>query len=573
MKEPPSTRLAIGQWSAVFEEGFIRYIRCGGVELVRMINFSVRDADWRTVPYQVDDIEVDQSEEGWVAKYTCLSVHHSIDYRWECEIRANADGLEFNIKGTANSHFLSNRIGFCVLHPIAECAGRSVEVVNPDGSVTEGAFPELISPHQPFTEIAGLSYDITGSRVSLSFSGEVFEMEDQRNWSDASFKTYCTPLNLPFPVAVVPGDRIEQQIRLSISDVEDTAQAGELQERCLDLSTTKYPLPPLGVEANASPLSDWAIHQLKMLHLSHLRVELRLEAGWIDPTFNAKIDQAKAIHAPVALCLIIDIDADWYGLLGVIKWDAINIKHITVIDAKDKCVGRPFLELVLPRLRSVFGSNMQIGGGTDHYFAQLNRQRPAADLLDFISFSSNPQVHAFDDQSILETGPVLADMVDTAKSFGEGKPIHISPITLRPRSNPDATQEVNGAMEPDPRQSSQLNALWTLSVIKHLTQYSAADITFFQTEGDFGLLSANDHTTYPVFDMLIELLGDPLPQIIGSTSSHPLDFEGLLLEYQEGRVCGLLANYISETIEINICAQLFVLEPQEIKLVPLDMAT
>ena len=38
--------------------------------------------------------------------------------------------------------------------------------------------------------------------------GETFETEDQRNWSDASFKTYGTPLHLPFPVEVEEGTRV-----------------------------------------------------------------------------------------------------------------------------------------------------------------------------------------------------------------------------------------------------------------------------------------------------------------------------------------------------------------------------
>ena len=33
-------------------------------------------------------------------------------------------------------------------------------------------------------------------------AGDVFEIEDQRNWTDGSFKTYSTPLSLPFPVPV-----------------------------------------------------------------------------------------------------------------------------------------------------------------------------------------------------------------------------------------------------------------------------------------------------------------------------------------------------------------------------------
>jgi len=36
-------------------------------------------------------------------------------------------------------------------------------------------------------------------RWTISFEGDVFETEDQRNWTDASFKTYCPPLRLPYP--------------------------------------------------------------------------------------------------------------------------------------------------------------------------------------------------------------------------------------------------------------------------------------------------------------------------------------------------------------------------------------
>ena len=35
-------------------------------------------------------------------------------------------------------------------------------------------------------------------------------MEDQRNWTDASFKTYSTPLSEPIPVTVKAGTRISQ---------------------------------------------------------------------------------------------------------------------------------------------------------------------------------------------------------------------------------------------------------------------------------------------------------------------------------------------------------------------------
>ena len=35
--------------------------------------------------------------------------------------------------------------------------------------------------------------------ANVAFDGDIFEMEDQRNWTDASYKIYSTPLRLPFP--------------------------------------------------------------------------------------------------------------------------------------------------------------------------------------------------------------------------------------------------------------------------------------------------------------------------------------------------------------------------------------
>jgi hypothetical protein len=104
---------------------------------------------------------------------------------------------------------LRNRIGICVLHPATECAGKPLTIEHDDGAVEQGAFPKEIAPHQPFKEIRGLSYEVhAGIRAEVRFEGEIFEMEDQRNWSDASFKTYCTPLRIPIPQQVKPGDKV-----------------------------------------------------------------------------------------------------------------------------------------------------------------------------------------------------------------------------------------------------------------------------------------------------------------------------------------------------------------------------
>jgi hypothetical protein len=103
------------------------------------------------------------------------------------------------MNGAALSDFQKNRIGFCVLHPIRECAGKTATTFHSDGSMSQFIFPEQISPTQPVKNVKSMIWEAApGIKARLDFSGDIFEMEDQRNWTDASFKTYCTPFGKAF---------------------------------------------------------------------------------------------------------------------------------------------------------------------------------------------------------------------------------------------------------------------------------------------------------------------------------------------------------------------------------------
>ena len=127
-------------------------------------------------------------------------------------IEGGPDGsLRFAMDGAARSTFLRNRIGFCVLHPIRECAGARCRLTHADGTTRDAEFPWLVAPCNPFLELIGLSHEVSpGVWADLRFEGDVFETEDQRNWIDGSFKTFCTPLRLPFPVEIAAGTRVCQ---------------------------------------------------------------------------------------------------------------------------------------------------------------------------------------------------------------------------------------------------------------------------------------------------------------------------------------------------------------------------
>ena len=57
--------------------------------------------------------------------------------------------------------------------------------------------------------------------VNINFEGILFEMEDQRNWGDASYKIYSGSLLNPFPYLEKGGSNFSQTVKI---DVENKKQ-------------------------------------------------------------------------------------------------------------------------------------------------------------------------------------------------------------------------------------------------------------------------------------------------------------------------------------------------------------
>jgi hypothetical protein len=109
--------------------------------------------------------------------------------------------------------------------------------------------------------------------------GDIFEMEDQRNWTDASKPS--APLHLPYPVPIESGTRVEQSITFSLRDERAPAAKSVAMEIQSGTQPVTFNLQPeqisplpvigLGVASHGQPLSAVEISRLKALHLDHLR--------------------------------------------------------------------------------------------------------------------------------------------------------------------------------------------------------------------------------------------------------------------------------------------------------------
>jgi hypothetical protein len=579
---PELIALKAGPLSLYLEGGGLRYIRFGDREILRRVYVAVRDRNWGTVPPELSQLQIEAGVESFQISYEVENRQAEIDFRWRGTISGTAEGtVGFRMEGQARSTFMRNRIGFCVLHPMRECAGEPCRVEHDDGTIVEGSFPVYISPHQPFKRMRAISHRVTEDlEAEVRFEGEVFEMEDQRNWTDASFKTYCTPLELPFPVEVKAGTEIAQSVTLTLKGAGGgVGRIGTGDERPLTVRVSETGtgrLPRLGLEtaAHESSLSRQEIERLKALHLSHLRAELKLSRpDWKASLARAgKESQALGVELELAVFLSGKSEQEVLGQLqslrGVLDAGEFPICTWLIFHRDEKSKDGRWIELARKSLLD-YRKQALLASGTDAYFTELNRERPPLQDLDLLCYSLNPQVHAFDNRSLAETLEAQATTVESARQFSGDRPIAVSPVTLRPRYNPNATgpePEVGPKELPpqvDPRQMSLFGAGWTLGSLKYLGASAARSVTYYRTIGWRGVMESASGadkpalfpsipgSVFPLYHVLADVGEWKDATLLSAESSDTLRVEALALGRSGGRRI-LLANLGQEHRRVEV---------------------
>ena len=216
---PETPVLRAGPLECSLDAGNLRHIKVHGVEAIRAVSYIVRDRNWGTYGPEISNLKIEQDAGGFRVGYDAVCSDAQQAFAYTARIEADASGnLSFAAEGEALSDFVTNRTGFVVLHPVEGVSGAPVEVERVDGSVEESRFPELIDPTCPFMDMRTLTHEpLPGVRVACRMEGDTFEMEDQRNWLDASYKTYVRPLALPWPYTIAKGEKLSQRVALSLT--------------------------------------------------------------------------------------------------------------------------------------------------------------------------------------------------------------------------------------------------------------------------------------------------------------------------------------------------------------------
>jgi hypothetical protein len=578
--EPPRL-LRAGALSAELEAGNLRYIRLGGRELLRAVSFIVRDRNWATYGPQISNLSISEDGESFSVTYDALCQDAEQALRYSAEITGSAEGrLSFRATGRAETDFVTNRTGFVVLHPVEGVAGRPVRIEHVDGSVEDGVFPKLVDPVQPMMDLRALSHEAApGLAVTCRMEGDTYEMEDQRNWTDASYKTYVRPLALPWPYTLEAGAELEQAVAVTVSGRAPAEAAGGdtigigIGERAGMVPALGLGIDPDDVAsalAGVASLAATGVSYLVCHHdprRGHGRVEVercvelarRIGAA---PWLEAVIEKAEGFEGEVAGLGKL-AEALGHPFTVVLLSPAADLKSTLPGSAGPPC---PPLDALYEAGRKAF-PRARLGGGMFSYFTELNRKHPPTELLDFVGFTTCGLIHAGDDRSLMETLEALPSVAESAQAIARGKPIAVGPSAMGMRSNPYGAapmanpKNVRQAMNRnDPRQRGQLGAAWNLGYVARFA-YAGAQAVALGGAGPFALLHAPQGWPQPWFDEngglfpvfhvvrgLAALAGRPLLKL---DIADPGKVQGLAAE-ADGHLVAWLANLTAHPQQIEI---------------------
>lgn len=519
---PPPRVLQAGKLTAELEAGNLRYIRWDGEEVLRAISFIVRDRDWGTYATEISNLSIEANDGAFHVRLHAVAREEDESFAYDVRIEGRADGtLTFHGSGTTGTGFETNRTGFVILHPIDGVAGAPVMIEHTNGRVVSDRFPELIDSVQPMMDLRSLSHRTPGGlAVKVLMEGDTYEMEDQRNWTDASYKTYVRPLALPWPYRIGPGEMVDQTVTMTVSG--EGAARDKSGAVHLSPGAPSGVVPPVGIGLRPEDVvaARNCANDLKSLGPAYMVLHHDPRAGHDRASLEAMLDLARVVGAKPWLEIVIEstgTDAAQVELaaLGQIAAALGNpFDAVLVSPAPDlKCTlpgsvwpDAPDAAGLYAAARTAFPVS-RIGGGMFSYFTELNRKRPPVGTLDLVMFTTSPMVHAGDDGSVMETRQAHAAVAASVSAISGDTPWVVGPSAIGIRDNPygasakDNPDNIRQAMNRnDPRQRGLLGAAWTLGYIADFATGGASAIAIGGATGPFGILSAPGNDPAPWYE-------------------------------------------------------------------------
>ena len=605
-EEPPvETRLLrAGPLSVELDAGNLRYIRYHGHEAIRAVSYVVRDQYWGTFNAEIENLEIEETAEGFTVTYDAECKNDTQSFRYAAKITGSADGtLRFEAAGSPVTDFLTNRTGFVVLHPVAGVAGFPAEVEHVDGGVVTTDFPERIDPKQPIMDIRAIAHEVCpGLKVTCTMAGDSFEMEDQRNWTDASYKTYVRPLGLPFPYTLMSGEGIEQSVTVTFSGAPQATQGaarGAAQRAAQGAVSVRVggaegrvPEFAMAIEPRdtAAALEIDAGVGAALTALAPRFLSCYLDAR--DADTGAALAGFQELGARLGAELALEIvapsvasaEATLHEIAAQAKAAGAEVASVAVTHAGDLGFVMPGtvfpdsadFDALYAAARATF-PEARLGGGNFIFFTELNRKPPPFEQLDFVCHTTCAIVHAADDRSVTETIECLPYVIQSVRALFGDTAYRVGPGGIGARANPFGPDSPPNSglaritmTRADPRQRGLLGAAWHLGYAARMAEGGVDQVILGSPVGDFGLIHHGpasvapdyDGAVYPAYHVMRGIYRASGAARRATESSAPREVQALAYRTNGGEMDGGITLWLA-----NLTG-----EPQRVEIAGLEVA-
>ena len=505
-QEPPALALRAGPLSLRLRGTRLLAVHAGAYEVWHGVAFLYRDTAWGTPEPVVTKVEHTIGRDAFSVRLQAfVPVQPRIDL---CiAIDGESSGrVRYEAAATAQGDIATHRTGLCLMHPMS-AMGHAIEIEHADSRVSRSTFPRLVAPWPPFMQVRAIRHEFAGGEwAECRFEGDVFEFEDQRNNADASFKTYSRSNLMPRPYRLRAGVPIRQAVTLRLHS-PPPADWNQPTPAALVTGNAPRRAAARGEAATSAACSPPCERRPLRVGIGLVPRDLR-QAERLLPCLREL--------APAQLHLVLDsanAPIDAHGLSRLLEGCNASLRldiaavapHGTGLAALAAALREARVE---PESVGVFPSDgpavdaarrafpgAAIGGGTPHFFAQINRIEDLG-AVDFLSFTTSSVVHGADDESVMAGLQSLPWLVQTLHAAQPGRPVRVGPSGIATCRSPLGQQpESDGSRRlalarRDPRSSALYGAAWVLGHVAALAHAGVSAVSVLGLGAGEGLLLA-----------------------------------------------------------------------------------
>ena len=533
---PDTTRVTHGGFTLDLARDAIRNIRYEGVQIIDLLYTAIRPSDWSTLKsdeYVADvkiigndcEITITESLAGALAATTKVILS-----------AGNTFSVEYELKGLAE--YSVNRWGICFCLNTADWMGASVHASGNSYSLAQNISPQRVVNgvvQGLFPESHEMQFIAADKRYLKAIStGKVLEAEDQRNWTDNTYKIYSGSLKEPRPFTTSPGSSWKQSVNFEVGlPNQNNADPNKILVREIEA------LPSIGLQFNSESLlnPDDLEKALVLLEIDHLRI-------------NAESLTSQKIATTASNGLILETALLSSNQDEVLKAEVLQLSE--KVPAGSRLLiqreGRQVVESEdLPKNESL---NTYIPG-TDAYLVDLHREK--FEFTNSVSYAIAPTVHSTDTETIFKTLSTQKESIEFAQKYLAPQ-VFVSPITFSTRGNPETghsrDQRINFADRTSAMRIYTIEgAAWTLGSIHAVASAGAFSGSWHELFGEYGIIYSQSGSVKfsPTFHAISALGAHHAHQITLATS---LDNSWVAFENREAKTM-LVASLRPWSVEIT----------------------